>query len=169
MTENSKKLQMKMVEILNNYLIVDNDFSELNKQVSNLRGEYKQLLFEKEVNNDENISEVIGQYKFLVNFVNILEKKNKQNEIINTIKKGIYFKNSFLKPKYFKRIIIAIHNNPGIKYQELLKKVKLREEKALEYALFLIEKDLLKITHFSVFEFYLTEFGDLICKNFAWY
>ena len=64
MTENSRKLQMKMVEILNNYLIVDNDFSELNKQVSNLRDEYKQLLFEKEVNNDENISEVIGQYKF---------------------------------------------------------------------------------------------------------
>ena len=68
MAENSKKLQMKMVEILNNYLIVDNDFSELNKQVSNLRDEYKQLLFEKEVN-----SEVIGQYKFLVNFVHRLD------------------------------------------------------------------------------------------------
>ena len=75
----------------------------------------------------------------------------------------------FLKPKYFKRIIITIHNNPGIKYQELLKKVKLREEKTVEYILFLIEKGLIKITHFSDFEFYLTEFGDLICKKVAWY
>ena len=175
MKENSKKLEMKMAEVINNYLFNDNNIDELSENVLNLNNDYKEIIAErinKEIKDkveEEYISEVIGKYKFLVYLVNRLKEKRRQDNIAKNVKNDVRYDNLVLEGKHTKKIIAIIHDNPGINHQDLADEIELKKDNLSKYISSIASQGLinkLKLgTNKKEVHYYLTELGDYAYQN----